>query len=740
MAQSLKTYIMCGGSGTRLWPLSRADNPKQMLALFGEKSMLETTIARAASLPIDAKISVNVIGSWAQRDVLLKMSGVDAVLIEPQGRNTAAAVALAALDAESVDDPYVLILPSDHVISTISQFAASISKGMEAADDGHIVVFGIEPDTPATGYGYIEANDKNGVSEVARFVEKPDLATAETYLASGRHLWNAGIFLARASTLIAELAEHASDILDSTRKAFDSAERGGKTVEFDTDLYSAIRSQSIDYAVMERSVNVRVVRAGFVWSDVGSFAALKDSLDTDDAGNALQGDVISLDSRCNLLWSEGPLIAAVGVDNLVVVATPDVTFIAPLARSEEVKAIVAKLEAVDRPELRQTSWSAEGGVVPGAMSEKFRQWLFGDALPFWMKHGIDTNVGGFHEVLDFSGKSTGADKRLRTMARQIYVFAKARRMGWVGDADTAIHHGLDFLEQAETTPRGGWFKAFDAHSKPVNKTEDVYDHAFILFAMAASVKAGIDRAGPIAQRVLAFLTSMEIHAPDGDWSGYYEDDLGTLPRRANPHMHLLEAFLAWYEASADETALAKAAQIVGLFQEHFCCRDTGFLREEFDVALETDGTTSRHMEPGHHFEWAWLLERYANLSGETLLPQMFGLVATAKTFGINPVSQLAYDRVEEGGKPAHETSRCWPQTELLKADLALARNGMPHAVFAAERTAQHLWKYHIAPAPKGMWIDVCDVAGNPVAKSVPASTFYHLICAMGEYLSFHAKK
>jgi len=740
MAQSLKTYIMCGGSGTRLWPLSRADNPKQMLSLFGEKSMLEITVDRAAAMPIDADISVSVIGSSGQRDLLSKIPGVGSVLVEPHARNTTAAVVLAALDAQNADDPYVLILPSDHIISTTDQFAESVSRGMQAADGGRIVVFGIEPDTPATGYGYIEADDNRDVSKVARFVEKPDLATAQTYLASGRHLWNAGIFLARASTLIAELALHAPDILDSTRRAFDSADQDGKIVEFDPDLYGAIRSQSIDYAVMEQSANVSMVRAGFAWSDVGSFAALKDSLDTDDAGNALQGDVIAVDSQRNLLRSEGPLITALGVSDLAVVATPDTVFVAPLKRSEEVKAIVSRLEAADRPELRQTSWSAEGGVVPGAMCEKLRHWLFDDALPFWMRHGLDTKAGGFHEVLDFKGKSTGADKRLRTMARQVYVFAKASEMGWAGDADKVINHGLDFLEQAQTAPRGGWFKTFDRNSKPVDKTEDVYDHAFILLAMAEAVKTGNEIARPIAQRVLAFLSSMEVQTPGEVWNGYYEDDLGTLPRRANPHMHLLEAFLAWHEASGDETALVKAAQIVGLFREHFCCRDTGFLREEFDAVLQPDDSTSRHMEPGHHFEWAWLLERYANLSGETMSSQMFRLVASAKAFGINPVSQLAHDRIEEGGKPSHETSRCWPQTELLKADLALARNGMPHAAFAAERTAQRLWKCHIAPAPTGMWMDVCDVAGNPVAKSVPASTFYHLVCALDEYLGFHAEK
>ena len=402
MAQSLKTYIMCGGSGTRLWPLSRADNPKQFLRLLGEQSMLEATIERTVSLRLDVEVSVNIIGADAHRDTLAGLSpSVDDILIEPMGRNTAAAVALAALHAEGDDDPYVLILPSDSAISTVEQFTDSIAKGISAAVEGNIVVFGIEPDRPATGYGYIEAASADTICAVVRFVEKPDAAIAETYCTSGRHLWNAGILLARASVLLAELEAHAADILHATQAAFKSARSNSPVFNFDPELYAAIRAQSIDYAVIEMAENVSVVRAAFSWSDIGSFEAMKDNLDTNDTSNAVQGDVIALESKGNLLRSEGPLVTTLGVDNLAIVATPDATFVAPLARSEDVKKIVAELETKERRELYQTPWKAECGVVPGAMSERFRDWLFDIALPFWAEQGLDQKHGGFHEVLDF---------------------------------------------------------------------------------------------------------------------------------------------------------------------------------------------------------------------------------------------------------------------------------------------------------------------------------------------------
>lgn len=739
MAELVKTYIMCGGSGTRLWPLSRTDNPKQMLRLLGQQSMLEATVSRAAAMRCGADVSVNIIGSSAHQDALNTLHSVEDVLIEPCGRNTAAAVALAALHAETGDDPHVLILPSDHAIDTVRQFSASMVEGLKASNEGQIVTFGIEPDRPATGYGYIEAASSDVVSKVTRFVEKPDLETAQTYLTTGRHLWNAGIFLARASTFLAELQAHAPAILQTTRTALASAKRDGSAVIFDADLYASIPADSIDYAVMEKSSQVSAVRAAFSWSDIGSFSALKEISVNDTDGNAIHGDIVAVETTSSFLRSEGPLLATFGLDNITAIATPDATFIAPLDRAEEVKQVVSALQKNEHPELNRTPWLAEGGATPGAMVRPFRNWLFETALPFWLDHGLDQDKGGFHEVLDFGGKNAGADKRLRTMARQIYVFAKAKEMGWTGDTVLAVEHGLAFLNYTPTAHYGGWFKTFTASSEPLDRTEDVYDHAFVLLAASQALRAGFDAAQPLARRVLSFLESMETRSPDEAWNGYLEDGSGTLPRRSNPHMHLLEAFLAWHEASGDALALSKASQIVSLLTEHFSQQDD-WLHEEFDASLNRADHLSGHMEPGHHFEWSWLLHRHALQSGEAPQTKMRTLIASAKAFGINPVTSLAYDQVEANGRPAHLSSRCWPQTELLKAELALARHGLPHSVFAAERSAERLWTHFIQPAPAGLWNDVCDVSGRPIAQTVPASTFYHLICAIDVYLRFHAER
>ncbi|MDD9908416.1 MAG: AGE family epimerase/isomerase [Ahrensia sp.] len=735
----LKTYIMCGGSGTRLWPLSRADNPKQMLPLLDENSMLANTISRAASMPLDAVTDVSLIGAASHRNDLIAFApSLDAVLVEPMGRNTAAAVALAALHAAEQGDPHVLVLPSDQQIGTVEQFGESVAIGIKAADAGDVVTFGITPDHPATGYGYVEAVSDDTACKVARFVEKPDLETAKSYLETGRYLWNAGIFLSRASVLLDALERHAGDILEQTKLAYVTAKRDGVALDFDAIAYGAIRSQSIDFAVMEQADNVSVVRAAFSWSDIGSFRALKENLAPEPADNAVQGDVIALNTSGSLIRSEGPLVTTLGVEKLAVIATPDATFVAPLERSEEVKSIVNVLQERKRRELVQTRWKAEGGATPGGMAEKFRSWLFDAALPFWLKHGLDSTHGGFHEVLDFSGSSTGADKRLRTMARQIYVFAKAKQMGWSGDAAAAVEHGLAFFNQAGEASWGGWFKTFDATSQPLDLNEDVYDHAFIRLAMSQAKLAGFRNLDAISDRNDEFLHSMIVRDGGGSQLGYQEDSAGTLPRRSNPHMHMLEAALASYEATGNEASLQTAAHIADLFEQKFFCKDRLILLEAFTADLGTDATTSADWEPGHHFEWAWLLWRYGECAGRDMTPAMLKLMASAKGFGVNPVSGLAHDVIQPDGSPRHQSARCWPQTEWLKAELALARSGQRHAVYAAERVAERLWSHYVEPAPEGLWNDVCDVAGQPISQSVPASTFYHIICAMDEYLTFHA--
>ncbi|MGI9366246.1 MAG: AGE family epimerase/isomerase [Rhizobiaceae bacterium] len=745
---SLCAYIMCGGGGTRLWPLSRQDNPKQNLQLSGPHTMLGATTRRVAELDLtDVSVSINFMGGQQQH---ANMEAVRqdspgtfcSMVLEPFGRNTGAAVAIACLDAmdEADGDPLLLILPSDHVIRPVERFSAAITSGLDAANSGQIVVFGIEPTSPATGYGYIEAAQKADVSRVKSFREKPTLETAYQYLQSGQHLWNAGIFLFRASTMLEALQQYAPEILQTSKEAVQASKKKNGITWLDPETFKTVPSNSIDYAVMEHATNVTVVRAIFDWHDVGSFNSLKELNEADESRNCTHGDIILHECSNNLFHSEGPLISAIGVNDLAVVATPDATLIAPLERSEEIRTIVSSLESNNHLESQFTPWISHAAGPHLPLVSKMQDWLFGQALPFWTHKGMDQNHGGFHEVVDFQGNSTGADKRLRTMARQIYTFAKASEMGWQGDTTAAIQLGLDFLTNSPVAPQGGWHKTFDAQSRVLDHNEDVYDHAFVLLALSQAEKVGTKLPSGLMDRAKMAIEAQICTLPGGEFCGYFEDSARKLPRRSNPHMHLLEAFMACYEATGGSACLEQATAIVNLFKSRFYDRKSLMLGEYFDAELYFGPTGPDLFEPGHHFEWTHLLIKHAQLTGTAKIDEINGLFNTAKALGTDPVTGLAYGVVDAVGKPTNMKSRCWMQTEYLTCVSTLAANGRPHLSDEANRCAQRIWKYFLQPAPTGMWIDVVDPRGRPATQTVPASTFYHLINGIDAYVQLSAEQ
>ena len=331
--------ILSGGSGTRLWPLSRESYPKQFLPLVGEHSMLQATWLRSAPVAAHAPIVVANEEHRFMAAEQLQQLGVkpSAILLEPKGRNTAPAIAVAALEAtRNGGDPLLLVLPSDHVIRDEAAFQAAVTVAAAAAEQGKLVTFGIKPTAPETGYGYIKAGVGTGATAVERFVEKPDLATAQGYLASGEYYWNSGMFLFRASRYLEELRKFQPAIADACQKAWEGGKRDADFTRLDKDAFASSPSDSIDYAVMEKTADAVVVPLDAGWNDVGSWSSLLDVSEQDGQGNAHHGDVIQLD--CKNTYAYGSrLIAMVGLENVVVVETDDAVLVGHRDRIQEVK-------------------------------------------------------------------------------------------------------------------------------------------------------------------------------------------------------------------------------------------------------------------------------------------------------------------------------------------------------------------------------------------------------------------
>ena len=354
---TLRPVLLCGGSGARLWPLSRTHYPKQFLRLVDEYSLLQNTLRRLDGLPgLGATIAVaNEIHRFLLAEQLRAINAPCDILLEPAARNTAPAVAAAALHALNTSEagqvPLLLVLPSDHVIADLAAFQQAIQAAIPHAQSGALVTFGIVPDRPETGYGYIRrGNILAGGFVLDRFVEKPDAATAQAYLDTGEYLWNSGIFLFRADTYLAELGAHAPAIVAAVEGAVGRAQRDVDFVRLDAAAFSASPSDSIDYAVMEKIRNGVVIPLDAGWNDIGAWDALPAVVDSDQAGNTVQGDVLLIDTRDSVLFSDGRLLATVGVRDLVVVATKDAVLVADKAQAQAVKTVVEKLKSASREE------------------------------------------------------------------------------------------------------------------------------------------------------------------------------------------------------------------------------------------------------------------------------------------------------------------------------------------------------------------------------------------------------
>ena len=351
----LVPVILSGGSGTRLWPLSRELLPKQLLALTGERTMIQDTAARLRGFP--QATTPLVVCNEAHRFLVaeqLRELGMPpaGILLEPVGRNTAPAIALAAHAVRQLagDDALMLVLPADHVLRDLVAFQASVTLAIPAAAAGKLVAFGIVARTPETGYGYLRTAGGAGVVPIEQFVEKPDLAKAREFIASGDYFWNSGMFLFGAARFLDELRVHAPDIAEVCARASATAVREKDFTRVDEAVFAACRSDSVDYAVMEKTRDAVMVPLDAGWNDVGSWAALHDVLPADERGNVIRGDVLLEDADGCYVHADSRLVAALGLRDVVIVETADAVLVAPKAKVQDVKKLVARIKAAGRLE------------------------------------------------------------------------------------------------------------------------------------------------------------------------------------------------------------------------------------------------------------------------------------------------------------------------------------------------------------------------------------------------------
>ena len=717
MTHKIHPVILCGGSGTRLWPLSTPARPKQFLLLTSNESMIQDTVDRVAA-PLHPSLSFDVpmiIGSKRHQVVLDEKFPAAKKILEPFGRNSAPAVAAACLAYDP--DDLVLILSADHDIQDVTAFHDAIFAAAEAASQDAIVTFGIQPSHPATGYGYIKAGQAAGdgtALPVDAFVEKPDFETAQSYLADGSYYWNAGIFLFKARVMQMALRAHAPDVLKGVEAAMGPLDT--EQIHLDPTAFATSPSISIDYAVMEKAENVKTVPVNMGWSDVGGFRALHELLTESDRDNYTYGPVHVVESEGVYVRSEGPAVSVSGVSDLVIVATENEVMITPSKDDVSVKALGTEV---------QTHRHRLG--FSQSLRDAARTWLW-EAFDVWAKVAWDEQRGGFIERLGMDGKpDIDANRRTRVQARQVFSFAKAVEFGWPNQkaARTLVERGLEHLDTKLRHPEGGWVHLTSADEAILDQKRALYDHAFIILAGSAAYQATqSERALVIAEDAVAYV---EAHLKDSDHGGWSQADPVELPRKANPHMHMLEAMLAYYDATGRAQALELASETVRLFETRYFNPANDVMGEFFTADWQAEASIDATVfEPGHHYEWAALLYMYDQLTGHDTLSWRRRLIRRADQSGRNPKTGFAVNAVHANGTFSNSNGRLWHQIELFRA--YLMHPGLAHRA-KAEALIERIFQTYLNAGPKGGWVDEIDADGNSVSDTVPASMLYHAVTA-----------
>ncbi|MBN8553771.1 MAG: AGE family epimerase/isomerase [Caulobacterales bacterium] len=709
---SIYPVIMCGGAGTRLWPASRPSRPKQFLPLVQDISLFQTTVERVAPLAAQGSGELVVVAGLAHLDWLqsqLTARDVEAtLLLEPSARDSGPAMAAAAAWIQARDpDAIAVFVASDHHIPDAAAFRTAVLEAAQAAETGRIVTLGVRPLSPSTAYGYIRpepAEAEASVRPVGSFVEKPDGPKAREYFENG-YLWNSGNFIARVDVFMNELATHAPEMAAAATAAVTEARSAGGTVYLGTTFNDATKL-SIDYAVMEPTRLASVLPVDFGWSDLGAWDAVRDAAEVSDTGN-----VVRINATGGLIRAApGVSVAAIGVDDLAIIAEPDAVLVCRLDAAQDVKRAVDELKA-----RAAAGVSAPTPAQLGEMALDYGSWLKFRALPLWSTLGVSPD-GIFHDVLSTSARPLDAPRRARVQPRQAYVMARAGALGWRGPWRSLAVRAMDRFHAAHGRQDGLFRTLLAQDGTALDEDGKVYDQAFVILA-----EASLGRMDAAAAALAAL-------APRALAEGYLE--AGEQPYQANAHMHLLEAALAGLEAGMTDWAHL-ADTLVELAMTRFLDPRSNAIREFFDAAWSPiEAGDDALIEPGHQFEWAWLLERFARLRQRPDVSEIARRIYAAGRAGIDAERDVAVDKLGPNLEAVTRQARLWPQTERLKASLLLAETAdaaeRERLLADAARALHSLQRYL---DETGLWRDQMNAAGVIQDDPAPASTFYHLIAA-----------
>jgi mannose-1-phosphate guanylyltransferase/mannose-6-phosphate isomerase len=737
MPHSVRLYpvIMCGGSGTRLWPASRPARPKQFLPLVGERTLFAATVARVLRSALVERLVV-VAGSGHAGPVLRELAalGVAAdVLLEPEARDSGPAIAAAASWIATRDPQGIAaVLASDHHVPDAAAFGAAIdTAALAAAHHGRIVTLGIRPDSPSSAYGYIRpgAALDASVRALDAFVEKPPAATAQRYLDEG-YLWNSGNFIAPASLLCSELAVLAPDVLAGAAEGVAGASLAGGAWLLGP-AFAQSRRLSFDFAVMEKTAKAAVLPVDLAWSDLGAWDAVQAARPQDSCGNSLTGAVVISGCSANLIQAAPGMVVAVrGVKGLAVIAESDSVLVTPLTQAQAVKELVDGLRTQGLP---QTDLPRQGPLTLRAAADSLRHWLFGSALPAWFAFGFDYQGWGAFEELDPAGRADAAPRRACVQLRQAWAFARAGDMGWTGPAGLAASRALDAIRSIYRQPDGRIQALAAADGTILDAAARLDDQALALLALSATACGN-----PGAEGEALALAETVGHSYAHDRGGLAEAGPAFLSR---PLMHLLDAALAWraagqhprWEELSDSLARHALARLID--------PQSGATADGYGPDwTPLPGPGGPEIQPGHQFEWAWLLTRWWRASGDPA-----GLAAARRLYaagaaGIDPTRGVVVDAMVTGGQLTERTARLGPQTGWLKAALILAEEsgaegaepgGRARLVTQALQAVRAVQQF-IPEELRGLWHAALEADGTPRAGPSPASALAHLVSAAAQ--------